>query len=220
MTEILERSNNSQTEIVSKTTFKELKKCSVLAKITARLETCDHDGYCSDDECKYKRKTVRVKTRVPEEFEERAVGEIFFPENYYWMKHLPVPKINIDGSEYCGFKYANGLCRHSYRYTLLKVEIVKNKLYEPESKPESKPELKSESESESKPKPKKILSYNDFFNILECNCGDIYRKVVEDKLYSKFKDDISTGRLNSPEEILQISQDIHSAVLRGREKNL
>jgi len=218
MTEILERSNNSQTEIVSKITFKELKKCFVLAKITARLETSDHDGYCSGDECKYKRKTVRVKTRVPEEFEEHAIGEIFFPENYNWIKHLPVPKINIDGSEYCGFNYANGLCRHSYRYTLLKVEIVKNKLYEP------RPNFWNIPEPE--PKPEKFpslaitLSYNDFFNILERNCGEIYRKAVEDKLYSKFKDDISTGRLNSPEEILQISQEIHRAVLKGRENNL
>jgi hypothetical protein len=36
------------------------------AKITARLETYDHDGYCSGEECEYECKIIEQIVDVPE----------------------------------------------------------------------------------------------------------------------------------------------------------
>ena len=44
---ILERSMGSQTKALKKPTYKELEKQPFLARITAKLEMNNHDGYCS-----------------------------------------------------------------------------------------------------------------------------------------------------------------------------
>ena len=46
----LEKSMGTQTEAIKKLTYKELQKHPFLARITAQLETNDHDGYCSSEE--------------------------------------------------------------------------------------------------------------------------------------------------------------------------
>jgi hypothetical protein len=131
---ILNDSLNTQTEFVSKPLFSELSKHPVLARITARLETNDHDGYCSDGECSYKSKLVKVNAILPEEYATLCpeIGTSIFYKtwfNYNWTKHLPMPKINIYGSRYCSYKKINGVGRHEYRYTIEDVTVIENKFY-------------------------------------------------------------------------------------------
>ena len=72
----LASSMETQTEVVPKTPYNELKKCRFLARITAQLETYDHDNYCSDEECEYVKKTVRVSTKVPEQYRDLDIQKI------------------------------------------------------------------------------------------------------------------------------------------------
>ena len=44
------------------------------AKITALLETSDHDGYCSGEECEYKIDEVVKIINVPTEYKNHPIG--------------------------------------------------------------------------------------------------------------------------------------------------
>ena len=129
----LEKSMGTQTETVKKPTYKELQKHPFLARITAQLETNDHDGYCSSEECEYKKKIVKANIAVPDHYGSCPVGEIKdeYLKLYKWANHLPVPEVNVEGSEYCRYNCPKGgVGPHEYRYTIKKVEIIENPKYD------------------------------------------------------------------------------------------
>jgi hypothetical protein len=129
----LEKSMGTQTEAIKKPTYKEMQKQPFLARITATLETNDHDGYCSSEECEYKKKIVKVNIAVPDRCCLYPVGEIKneYLDVYKWANHLPVPEVNVEGSEYCRFvKPEGGVGKHEYRYTIKKVNIIENPKYD------------------------------------------------------------------------------------------
>lgn len=126
----LESSMGTQTEALKKPTYKELSRQQFIAIITAQLETNNHDGYCSDEDCKYTRKIVKAIIVVPEQYKTRPLGKITNTREYKWANHLQIPEVNVQGSGYCKFeKPDGGLGQHEYRYTIKKVEIVENKKY-------------------------------------------------------------------------------------------
>ena len=136
---ILERSMGSQTKALKKPTYKELEKQPFLARITAKLEMNNHDGYCSGDECKYTTKIVKANIVVPDEFKDFPVGRCDKRKRrcekieYKWANHLPLPDVNYSGSDYCEcHKPEGGVGKHEYRYTIKKVEIVENNKYKAE----------------------------------------------------------------------------------------
>jgi hypothetical protein len=129
----LEKSMGTQTEALKKPTYKELQKQPFLARITAQLETNDHDGYCSSEECEYKKKIVKANIAVPDRYDSCPLGEIKdeYLKYYNWANHLPVPEVNVDGSGYCRFvKPKGGIGQHEYRYTIKKVDIIENPKYD------------------------------------------------------------------------------------------
>ena len=95
----LESSMGSQTEALKKPTYKELEKQPFLAMITAKLEMNDHDGYCSDEDCKYTKKIVKANIVVPDEFKDFPVGRCdirkrrYKKVEYKWANHLPLPDV-------------------------------------------------------------------------------------------------------------------------------
>lgn len=129
----LDKSMGTQTEAIFKPTYKELQKQPFLARITAQLETNDHDGYCSSEECEYKKKIVKTNIAVPDRYYSCPVGELKdeYLKLYKWANHLQVPELNVEGSEYCRYHCPKGgVGPHEYRYTIKKVEIVENKKYD------------------------------------------------------------------------------------------
>ena len=129
----LEKSMGTQTEAIKKPTYKEMQKQPFLARITATLETNDHDGYCSSEECEYKKKIVKVNIAVPDRCCLYPVGEIkdAYLDIYKWANHLPVPEVNVEGSEYCRYHCPEGgVGKHEYRYTIKKVNIIENPKYD------------------------------------------------------------------------------------------
>lgn len=126
----LNKSMRTQTESLPKPSYKDLTKQPFLARITAQLEKNDHDDYCSDDDCEYTKTIVKTNIIVPEKYVGHPVGKITDKNSYKWANHLPVPKVTTNGSGYCKFtKPKGGVGQHQYRYTINKVEIVKNKKY-------------------------------------------------------------------------------------------
>lgn len=124
----MENSMGTQTEALSKPSYKEMAKQPFLARITAQLEKNDHYNYCSDEDCEYTRTVVKAKILVPEKYADHPVGKIENVVEYKWANHLPVPEVNVRGSGFCQFrKPKGGVGQHEYRYTIKKVEIVENK---------------------------------------------------------------------------------------------
>ncbi len=136
--EILCNSLKTQTEVEPKPKYKDLSKELMLVRITAELETNDHCGYCSDGDCEYKKKIVKVNTIVPKSiYKPRIDDELtgrFWGDTYNWTKHLPVPNININGSDYCSCNVINGVGKHKYKYTVKSVKVIENKMYKCKSK--------------------------------------------------------------------------------------
>jgi hypothetical protein len=129
----LEKSMGTQTEAIKKPTYKELQKQPFLARITAQLETNDHDGYCSSEECEYKKKIIKMNIPVPDNYYMCYPGELDERQKkiHNWANHLPVPEVNVEGSEYCKYHCPKGgVGPHEYRYTIKKVEIIENPKYD------------------------------------------------------------------------------------------
>ena len=151
----MENSMGTQTEALSKPSYKEMAKQPFLARITAQLEKNDHYNYCSDEDCEYTRTVVKAKILVPEKYADHLVGKIENVVEYKWANHLPVPEVNVRGSGFCQFhKPKGGVGQHEYRYTIKKVEIVENKNCETKPK-ETKPKETKPNETkpnETKPK--------------------------------------------------------------------
>jgi len=126
----LNKSMQTQTDSFPKPSYKDLTKQPFLARITSQLEKNDHDNYCSDDDCEYTKTVVKTTIIVPEKYMGHPVGKITDIKCYKWANHLPVPEVTVNGSGYCKFhKPKGGVGQHQYRYTINKVEIVKNKKY-------------------------------------------------------------------------------------------
>ena len=99
------------------------------AKIIAKLETSDHDGYCSGGECEYEVKTVTYIIEVPCEYKNYPVGKLNNFDEYGidWDKLLPEPDLNNYGSGYCDLSDEcdnNNLDKHDYRYTIISIELI------------------------------------------------------------------------------------------------
>lgn len=96
------------------------------AKITARLETSDHDGYCSGDECQYECKIIEQIVNAPNQYKNSKPGKIDDIEEYDWYKFLQDPGLNYYESHYCNLSHEcvnSGLERHDFRYTIICVEL-------------------------------------------------------------------------------------------------
>ena len=96
-------------------------------KILSKLETSDHDGYCSEGDCEYEVKIVETIVDIPIQYKSYPKGKINNLNEFDWKIFLPEPYINTEGSYYCGVDEecnTNGLGQHDYRYTILSVEII------------------------------------------------------------------------------------------------
>jgi hypothetical protein len=105
-------------------------------RITAKLETSDHDGYCSEGECEYKVIKKSYVVDLPDELIEIFKGtydDISDKLNeldeldFDWETLLPRPDINRNGSYWCERSSevsANNLERHTYKYTISSVKII------------------------------------------------------------------------------------------------
>ena len=71
------------------------------AKITAKLEISDHDGYCSGGGCEYKCSTVIKIIDVPQEYKNNKRGKIRNVNEYDWIQFLDIQELNHSGSYYC-----------------------------------------------------------------------------------------------------------------------
>jgi hypothetical protein len=94
-------------------------------KIEAQLETSDHDGYCTDNECDYNTEIVVHYVDVPKEYQDHSLGPID-QDGYDWKSLLPNP--GVEGNScYCSLCQEcidAGLDIHDYRYTIQSVELV------------------------------------------------------------------------------------------------
>ena len=89
--------------------------------IVVKLEISDHNGYCSEDECVYKKMHMRYIRKIPNENINKDL------DDPYWINLLPEPLINNYGSGYCELSKEctdNGLGYHEYKYNILKIIII------------------------------------------------------------------------------------------------
>ena len=96
------------------------------AKITAHLETSDHDGYCSGNECEYECKIIEKIINAPDQYKNFKLGKIDNIEEYDWYKFLDEPGLNYYESYYCDLSWEcneSGLDKHDFRYTIISVEL-------------------------------------------------------------------------------------------------
>lgn len=96
------------------------------AKIISKLETSDHDGYCSGGECDYESNIIETITDVPIQYKSHPKGKLSNLDEYDWEKILPIPKLNLNGSCYCDISQKSklfGLGVHDYKYTIMSVEF-------------------------------------------------------------------------------------------------
>ena len=119
----LDKSNGSQTAIVSKTTYKELQTQPRLAKITAVLYL--HQKY----------KKIKVLIKIPDEYKDYPLGEMDFMEvkrKYKWANHLYLPEligkwIPTETSQVEDDWNTYNINEDEYYYCIENVKIVKNK---------------------------------------------------------------------------------------------
>jgi hypothetical protein len=105
------------------------------ARVRALLETSDHDGYCSDEECIYKAEEKEYIVDIPEKYVDHSDG--FFSEDEMkeidfqdWTHVLPIVLLgkerDCSQSEYCDLSKMckqHNLDIHEYRYTIFSVQI-------------------------------------------------------------------------------------------------
>ena len=123
----LDKSNESQTAIVPKSTYKQLETQPCLAEINAFLHL--HNKY----------KTFKVLVKIPDEYKDCPLGCLDFTEvkrKYKWANHLPLPEmigkwkpketsqVEDDWNTY-------NINEDEYYYEINDVTIVRNKKYNP-----------------------------------------------------------------------------------------
>ena len=101
-------------------------------KLTIKIETSSHGGYCSGEECDYEAKTVDL--RIPYQPKDdyhwwcRARGTLLNHNDSLELFKKEINDYEVDcgwGSYYCGLSEnceKNGLERHDFRKTLLRAE--------------------------------------------------------------------------------------------------
>ncbi len=105
-------------------------------RVKALLEMSDHDGCCSDNDCKYWSKEKVIVIEVPDEYEDEPLGFIEEIDQKKWNKFLPFPaeeyKTNYPESDryiltgYCDNDpeaEERGLGTHDFCYTIYSIEI-------------------------------------------------------------------------------------------------
>ena len=97
------------------------------------FKVCDHDGYCSGDECHYDSYTKIVNiNKKPFWFEQLIIidNKIQNCDNYDWQSLLnedDIPKLNTNGSGYCDISKEsvdNGLTHHDYHISVINATII------------------------------------------------------------------------------------------------
>ena len=114
--------------------YYEWKDMEILTPITinikAKLETSDHDGYCSGEENVYNSTIKTYLVTLPPNLVDdinKFTDEDLNKLSYNWESLLPIPNIG-GGSHYCENSEEssnNGLDIHDYRYTILSVKLNK-----------------------------------------------------------------------------------------------
>ena len=103
---------------------------SIIINIEAKLETSDHDGYCSGEENDYECTINNYLVELPKNIivnEEDLTPKKLLDINYNWESLLPEPNLHGD-SFYCYISdesKKHGLGCHDYRYTIISVKIDK-----------------------------------------------------------------------------------------------
>lgn len=93
-------------------------------EITAVLETSDHDGYCSGEECEYNTQQIQHRCKIPTELFTWTLTDKYMN----WTQLMPVPyKQSRGGSNWCGLSNQcerAQLMSHQYRYRLVSVRVL------------------------------------------------------------------------------------------------
>jgi hypothetical protein len=105
-----------------------------IIKISAVLETADHDGSCSGEECDYDSQKVDAYCKMITAHENKPLGKILNQNEQFWEQYLPVPDINMrsdlnyhNPSCYCSPpKGHEDMGVHDYRYIITNIEIIEN----------------------------------------------------------------------------------------------
>jgi hypothetical protein len=122
----LDKSNGSQTDIVPKSTYKELQTQPRLAKIYAFLHL--HNKY----------KDFEVLMKIPDKYKDHPLGWMQpWGDKYKWANHLPLPELNgiwkPKETNQVEDDWATYDIKHDeYYYEIRNVTIVKNKRYKRE----------------------------------------------------------------------------------------
>lgn len=89
--------------------------------IKVQEESSDHDGYCSDNECCYRKIIYNTIKQIPEDIKKEDYKQ------YILSKELIRPEINCHGSYYCELteecKYHN-LGKHDYNINILDIQDI------------------------------------------------------------------------------------------------
>lgn len=97
-------------------------------RITAKLETSNHCGYCTGERCVYEVNTKNYYVKPPKDAEwisECDIGYKFKISDYNWESLLPRPDV-FRGYWTCSCSEEvekSGLQKHDYRYTIMSVKM-------------------------------------------------------------------------------------------------
>ena len=143
----LDNSKGSQTAIVPKSTYKELRTQTHLVKMTVYLHL--HDKY----------KTFNVLVKIPDKYKDYPLGWCGPPwDGYKWANHLPLPEMTgkwkpkETNSVETGLETFYYLNEDEYYYEILNVATVKNKKYKPPPVEENSNEKVALHTAEDKPR--------------------------------------------------------------------
>ncbi len=150
----LDKSKGSQTDIVPKTTYKELQTQSRLAEIYAFLHL--HNYY----------KTFKVVIKIPDKYKDYPLGGMGGAEikdDYKWANHLPLPEMigkwkPKETSQVEDNWNTYDINEDEYYYEICSVTIVKNKKYkknEPRKMPRQRKPRPMNETPEPNPEPEK-----------------------------------------------------------------
>ena len=98
---------------------------SLSVNINYKLETSDHDGYCSGDECVYSCNHHSLQLDInKDDIVRDDNGDITNLQSY--ERFIPKPVVHGE-SQYCGLSdesFQHGLDIHEYRITVTSVTIL------------------------------------------------------------------------------------------------
>lgn len=99
------------------------------AKITSILETSDHDGYCSENECEYYESKITKIVDVPSIYSSYPLGFLKNINEYNWKSFFvsDIEPYKHTKSFFCGLSdecKKNELGRHDAKYSIISVELI------------------------------------------------------------------------------------------------